>query len=193
MKAGKKMLRADMVRIGVMGALLALTAGCITDRGEVDIASSSAAARANDTIKVTAGPCLGFCPSYSVTVTPDGSGLLVPTRSLLLPGRNMAVPGPTRFTVTVAQYRKLRASLAAFRPTTGQSKRIGHGENCVRFATDMPGYEIEWTRQGAGKTELNFQSGCLDARYTRLRAALSAMPKVLEIEPMLKPKTPVKG
>lgn len=187
MMSGKMMLRAGVLRIGVMGAVLALTAGCVTDRGEETLSSSgSVAARANDTIKVSAGPCFGFCPSYSVTVTPDGSGLLVPIR-------NTSVPGPTRFTVTSAQYRKLRASLASYRPATGQSKRIGHGENCERFATDMPGYAVEWTREGAGKTELDFQSGCFDARYAKLRAALKAMPKVLEVEAMLKPKTPVKG
>lgn len=181
------MMTGKMLRIGAMGALLMLTAGCITDRGEEDIASSgSAAARANDTIKVSAGPCFGFCPSYSVTVTADGSGLLVPVR-------NTSVPGPTRFTVTTAQYRKLRASLAAFRPATGQSKRIGQGENCERFATDMPGYDIEWAREGADKTELDFQSGCFDARYAKLRSALSAMPRLLEIEAMLKPKAQVKG
>lgn len=182
MMAGKMVLRTAMV-----SALLALTAGCVNDRGEETLSSSgSVAARANDAIKVSAGPCFGLCPSYSVTVTPDGSGLLVPDR-------NTSVPGPTRFTVTNAQYRKLRASLAAFRPATGQSKRIGHGENCERFATDMPGYAIEWTREGGGKAALDFQSGCFDARYAKLRAALSAMPKLLEIEAMLKAKTPVKG
>jgi hypothetical protein len=176
------------LRAGMMAGMIVLTAACVTDRGEEeDIASgSSAAARANDAIKVTAGPCFGLCPSYSVTVTPDGSGLLVPER-------NTAVPGPTRFTVTTAQYRRLRASLAAFRPATGQEKRIGHGENCERFATDMPGYKVEWTRQGADKTELEFQSGCRDTRYARLRAALSAMPALLEIEAMLKPGNSVKG
>src|SRR3546814_7800823 len=55
-------------------------------------------------------------------------------------------PGPTRFTVTPAQYRRFRAALAQFRPAQGTVRRIGQGENCVRFATDMPGYVIEWTR-----------------------------------------------
>ncbi len=174
------------VRAALAGACLALTAGCITDRGGDDIASGSGvAARAGDSIRITAGPCFGFCPSYSVLVTPDGSGLLEPRR-------NTAVPGPTRFTVTVATYRKLRASLAAFRPATGQEKRIDHQENCTRFATDMPGYEIEWTRKGADKTELRFQSGCGDARYAKLKAALRAMPKLLDIEPMLKATNPTR-
>ena len=136
---------------------------------------------AGDTISIAAGPCFGACPVYSVTVTPDGSGLLEPRRFA-------AVPGDTRFTVTASQYRRLRASLADFRPVAGEARRIGHGENCDRFATDMPGYAIIWRRSGQKAASLDFQSGCMDARYDRLRAALAAMPGTLQIEPMLKSK-----
>ncbi|MEJ7925593.1 DUF6438 domain-containing protein [Sphingobium sp. AN641] len=132
-----------------------------------------------DTISIAAGPCFGVCPSYSVTVTPDGSGLLEPRK-------NTAVPGPTRFTVTAAQYRRLRAALAPFRPATGTAKRIGGKEHCTRFATDMPTYKIAWDQAGASRTQLDFQSGCQDARYARLRAALVATPRTLDIAPMLK-------
>lgn len=134
-----------------------------------------------DTISISAGPCFGVCPVYRVTVTPDGSGLLEPRRFT-------AVPGDTRFTVTPSQYRRLRASLAVFRPMAGEERRIGHGENCDRFATDMPSYAIIWRRSGQKAATLDFQSGCMDARYARLRAALAAMPGTLQIEPMLKSK-----
>ena len=164
------------------GALLLI--GCAGTGAEGDSDVATGLAPLGDTIRFAAGPCFGACPSYSVTVTPEGSGLLVPERFT-------AVPGPTRFTVTPAQYRRLRASLAPFRPATGTRKRIAHGENCERFATDMPGYDIEWTRKDVDKTELDFQSGCHDAKYTRLRDAIAAVPKLLQIEAML--KIPPKG
>ena len=137
-------------------------------------------ASAGDTIRFSAGPCFGSCPIYSLRVTPDGSGLLEPERFT-------AVPGATRFTVTRTQYRRFRAALTQFRPAAGTVRRIGHGENCTRFATDMPGYTIEWTRGGLPPTRLEFQSGCLDPAYGKLRATVAAIPRMLDIAPMVKP------
>jgi hypothetical protein len=134
---------------------------------------------AGDTIRFVAGPCFGFCPSYAITVEPDGSAVLIPER-------NTSVPGETRLTVTPLQYRKLRDSFTPFRPVTGTTRKIAQGENCDHAATDMSNYQIVWTRQGQKKTELDFYAGCFDARYARLRAAVQAVPKTLDIEKMLK-------
>jgi hypothetical protein len=169
------------MRAIMMSALAALSAsvlatGCVETRPELEKPVA-----AGDTIHFSAGPCFGVCPSYSLTVTPDGSGLLEP-------GRFTAVPGPTRFTVSAAQYRQLRAALMPFRPSTGTQKRIAHGENCTRFATDMPEYVIEWTRDAAKPTRLDYQSGCMDPRYAKLRTTIGALPRMLGVEAMVKPK-----
>lgn len=132
-----------------------------------------------DTIRFSAGPCFGFCPAYSIVVKPNGSAVLYPQK-------NTAVPGETRLTVTRAQYARLRQSFAPFRPLTGKSKKLGTHDDCKLIATDHPGYEIEWTREGQDKTELNFYSGCHDAKYAKLRAAIAGVPKLLDIEAMLK-------
>ncbi|MFK4793420.1 DUF6438 domain-containing protein [Sphingobium sp. ZW T5_29] len=153
----------------------ALLSGCATDKAELEKPVA-----VGDTIRFSAGPCFGVCPAYTLSVTPDGSGLLEPERFT-------AVPGPTRFTVTPAQYRRFRAALNQFRPPAGTAKRIGHGENCVRFATDMAGYRFEWVRGDTPPTRLEFQSGCMDATYGKLRATISAIPRMLQIEPMVKP------
>ena len=159
-------------------AVAALLAGCATVKD-----GSPAPAPGADTIRFSAGPCFGFCPVYSVTVKPDGA-------SLLTPERNTAVPGETRFTVAPSQYRRLRESVAAFRPKTGSEMRIGPGENCERVATDLPEYRIVWTQQGQDDTQLSFYSGCFDERYAPLRAAIAALPQLLEIEAMLKAPAP---
>lgn len=153
----------------------ALLAGCAAERTELEQPVA-----AGDTIRFSAGPCFGACPSYSLRVTPDGSGLLEPERFT-------AVPGATRFTVTPLQYRKLRMALTQFRPPAGTVKRIAHGENCTRFATDMPGYTIEWTRADTEPTRLEFQSGCMDPVYGKLRATIAAIPKMLDVDAMVKP------
>lgn len=152
-----------------------LLAGCVREKAELEPPRS-----VGDTISFSAGPCFGVCPSYKLQVTPDGSGLIEPERFT-------AVPGPTRFTVTPRQYRRLRAALAPYRPPSGTVKRITHGENCARFATDMPGYVIEWKRGAAKPTRLEFQSGCMDARYGRLRTTISSIPKLLDVQAMVKP------
>lgn len=164
--------------MSLMGA--ALLAGCAGDTPELEKPVA-----AGDTIRFSAGPCFGACPRYSLRVTPDGSGLIEPERFT-------AVPGPTRFTVSRAQYRRFRAALAPFRPASGTVRRIAQGENCTRFATDMPGYVLEWTRGEAPPTRLEFQSGCMDASYGRLRATIASIPKMLDIAAMVKP-TPIGG
>lgn len=156
-------------------AAAAVLAGCATQQAELE-----KPLRAGDTIRFSAGPCFGICPSYTLRVTPDGSGLIEPERYT-------AVPGPTRFTVTPAQYRRFHSTLAQFRPAPGTTRRIAHGENCDRFATDMPTYRIEWTRGDEAPTRLEYQSGCMDARYGRLRATIASVPRMLGLEAMLKP------
>lgn len=159
----------------MIAASALLLAGCATADTELESPKAP-----GETIRFTAGRCFGACPAYSLRVTPDGSGLLEPEKFT-------AVPGLTRFTVTPLQYRKLRASLAPYRPETGTEKRIAHDENCASFATDMPNYTVEWTGGMVGKfSRLDFQSGCMDPRYGRLRVAIAAIPKLLEIENMLK-------
>lgn len=162
-----------MVRIAAAGLAMAVLAGCATSSG-----ADKPVAKA-DTIRFSAGPCFGVCPTYSVTVDPKGSGVLIPQK-------NTAVPGETRFAVTPLQYKRLRDAFAPFRPVTGKEKRIAQGENCERAATDMPGYTIVWMRAGQDKTVLNFYSGCFDPRYAKLRAAVQSVPKILDIEKMLK-------
>jgi hypothetical protein len=168
-----------MVRTLLAGLSIMALAACATAHPTGKPPAKPKPVAMADTIRFSAGPCFGFCPSYSVTVAPNGSAVLIPER-------NTAVPGETRFTVTADQYRRLRSAFAPFRPATGTEKRIAHGENCERAATDMPAYEIVWIREGKDKTELDFYSGCFDARYAKLRTAVASVPKILDIEKMLK-------
>ena len=157
-------------------ALITLAlAGCATAPG----AAPSAAM--GETIRFSAGRCFGACPVYSVTVEPDGSGVLIPEKYT-------SVPGETRFTVTPQQYRRLRDSLAPFRPATGTERKIGPGDkDCQRMATDMPGYQIRWQRRDQERTQLDYYGGCHDPQHARLRSAIAAVPRLLDIEKMLTP------
>jgi len=159
----------------MLPAVMAL-AGCATPEGALEPPRAP-----GDVIRFSASRCFGVCPAYKVQVSPDGSAVLQPERFT-------SVPGETRFTITPAQYRKLVGTLAPYRPETGTTRRIANGQNCDRFATDMPGYSVEWGRPGRTATRLEFQSGCMDARYGRLRVAIASVPKILDVERMLNPK-----
>jgi hypothetical protein len=165
-----------MNRKTMVASLMLLLAGCAAREDGLEPPRAP-----GDVIRFTAGRCFGACPAYTLQVSPDGSGLLEPERFT-------AVPGPTRFTVTAAQYRRLVATLGPHRPAAGTTRRIAQGAECDRFATDMPGYSIEWTRPGQPTTRLDYQSGCMDARHGKLRVAIAAVPKVLDVQTMLNPK-----
>lgn len=163
------------MRAIIVMAIAATLGGCATTGQSPQPPAKS------DTIRFSAGRCFGACPVYSVTVEPDGSGVLVPEKFT-------SVPGETRFTVTPLQYRRLRDSLAPFRPAPGTEKRIGPGDpSCKRMATDHPGYQIVWTRKPQKPTRLDYYGGCHDPQHSRLRAAIAAIPKMLDIEKMLTP------
>ena len=165
-----------MTTKNMMAAGLILLAGCTMEREGLEPPKAP-----GDVIRFTAGRCFGACPTYTVEVSPDGSGLLEPER-------NTSVPGATRFTLSSAQYRRLVTTLAPHRPPSGTTQRIAHGENCETFATDLPAYKVEWSRPGQESTKLEFQSGCMDARYGKLRVAIASVPKILDVERMLNPR-----
>jgi hypothetical protein len=162
------------MRALMITGLLAALSGCATT------AEPTPPAKA-DTIRFAAGRCFGACPSYSVIIEPDGSGVLYPEKYT-------SVPGETRFTVTPAQYRRLRDTLAPFRPPVGTQRKIAPGEpSCKIAATDMSNYQIVWTRVPQKPTQLDFYGGCHDPQHKRLRAAIATVPKLLGIEKMLTP------
>lgn len=162
------------IKIWVAAGLLALT-GCMAEQEGLEPPKAP-----GDVIRFTAGRCFGACPAYTVQVSPDGAGLLTPERFT-------SVPGPTRFTISRVQYRKLLATLAPHRPAAGTVQKIDQ-KSCTRFATDMPGYSVEWSRPGQPATRLDFQSGCMDPRYGKLRVAIASVPKILDVQHMLNPK-----
>ncbi len=162
------------IKYWVAAALFALT-GCMAEQEGLEPPKAP-----GDVIRFTAGRCFGACPAYTVQVSPDGSGLLTPERFT-------SVPGPTRFTLTRVQYRKLLTTLAPYRPAAGTTQRIDQ-KSCTRFATDMPSYSVEWTRPGQAPTRLDYQSGCMDPEYGKLRVAIASIPKTLDVQHMLNPK-----
>lgn len=157
---------------GVLAALAAL-GGCAslpaTSAAPVSTPASTSTPAA-ETIGYSVGPCFGFCPVYSVTVTPDGVVTFHGERHSAALGQHVRQTSP-------ATYRVMAEALAAYRPASGTDERTA----CDAQATDMSDYRISWTAADGATTLLRHNLGCRSDRNERLNAVLRALPEQLGI------------
>lgn len=129
-----------------------MLAGC-AHYGAADSAPQGEAVSqaAGPAISLELSPCFGFCPTFAITVEPDGEGIYDGTRFV-------KTEGERRFTVSPQDYAAFRDRLADFRPA--KSVRYDY-ENCDGpVATDHPSVKVSWT-QADGETQvLDWYMGC---------------------------------
>lgn len=133
---------------------------------------------AAETIAVSVGPCFGFCPVYSVAVSPAGTVTFTGERHTAALGVKTREAGP-------ASYRALAAALAAYRPATGTTADT----QCDTRISDQSHTRITWTAPDAGVTTLQHDKGCRSAANDRLNALLQDLPARLGIEPWTRQTT----
>ncbi len=102
-----------------------------------------------ETITVAVGPCFGFCPVYTVTITPDGLIRFNGQRHTALLGEQTRAAGK-------ASYRMLARDLAAFRLRSGTEAVV----DCTAAVSDTPPLTVTWADAAGGKTTATVQSGC---------------------------------
>ena len=133
-----------MIRLVPICALPLALAACVTpgDAG-TDLTES--------TIEYSIGPCFGFCPSFALSISPEGEGSYE--------GRAfVANRGKADFTATDVEYRAFAQRLAPFRPD--RSVKYDY-ENCDGpVATDSPSVTITWRNPGEPPVTLNWYMGC---------------------------------
>jgi len=127
---------------------------------------------APESITYRAGPCMGGCPIYTVTVRSDGSATFEGINFTTVRGRR-------EFRVTPRQYRAFAAWLAPIRPARG-SIDYNSSQLCRTMATDMPSAAVTWNGR-RGEQRLNYYYGCDMARYRALAQRLSHAPDRLPI------------
>ena len=123
-------------------------------------------------ITYATGPCFGFCPVYTVTVSADGTGRF---NGAL----NTSAKGPRDFKVSPAQFKAFADALAPWRPVG--DRRIAPGEpGCKQPATDLPSVTVDW--KGAGPAgSLYFYYGCGREAPKGMANALGHAPDALPI------------
>jgi hypothetical protein len=139
---------------------------------------ASSPAVATDDIKVSVGPCFGFCPVYEVTVSADGT--------IAFEGvRHTAVLGERRRRTGAGTYRALETALAAYRPARGTTANV----ECDAAISDTSPYKIEWIEPDGTRTVATHQSRCPSGPGHELDQVLGKIPDQLGIAPWARQTT----
>ena len=123
-----------------------------------------------ETISYTVGPCFGFCPVYSLKISPAGHVAYVGERHTTVLGAKEREAGEKA-------YADAAKALAAFRPANGTTADT----QCEQRRTDAQHYDVTWTKPDGTKTVLQHDRGCMSAKNNELNKVLDAMPAQLGV------------
>ena len=120
-------------QLAVILSSLSFTACAPTSTG----ISPSAGPAAAETITLSVGPCFGFCPVYTVSISPAGA--------VGFNGeRHTAVLGEKTRMVDAETYRKIARQLAPFRPSEGDEVAV----ECSAAVSDTSPFTVTWIDAG---------------------------------------------
>lgn len=132
-----------------------------------------------ESVTYSTQPCFGFCPVYSVTMTPEGEGRFEGRR-------HTAVTGERRFTVDRETAERFIEHLGAVKPAEGDRRIEMQSTDCGIAPTDMPSIDVRWeANTGAAPQSLHLYLGCRSPEAERVRAVLTAAPALLPIEGLI--------
>ncbi len=143
-------MRGTQILAVVLGTGLLI---CCTPRVQSGAPTPPAppAEAALEEIRISRGPCFGFCPVYSLAVTPGG-------RVDFKGERHTAVLGARSRPAGREAYEHMRSALAPLRPRTGEAAEFA----CNVAVSDMSSLTLEWIAVDGTRTALAYGMGCRD-------------------------------
>ncbi|WP_237449726.1 DUF6438 domain-containing protein [Novosphingobium silvae] len=135
-------------------------------------------ARPREEIRISRGPCFGFCPVYRIAVTPAG-------RVDFEGERHTAVLGPRSHSAGRDAYEAVRRALAPVRPATGTERAVP----CPGAATDMSSLTVEWISADGTRTALTHRMGCRDAGAAQVERTVDEQLRRLGVDGWAAQKT----
>lgn len=151
---------------------------CCTPRMQPGAQQPPLSVRPGEEIRLSRGPCFGFCPVYTLAVTPAG-------RVDFEGKRHTAVLGPRSHSVGRGVYREVRRALAPLRPATGSQREAP----CPAAATDMAVLTIEWIAADGTRTALTHRMGCRDPAGAAIERTVEDQLRRLEVDAWAAQKT----
>lgn len=148
---------------------------CCTPR----VQSGALPTPAKEEIRLSRGPCFGFCPVYTLAVTPAG-------RVDFKGERHTVVLGPRSHTVGRAGYEDVRRALAPMRPATGSETAFACASE---MPTDTASLTIEWIEADGGRTALTYRLGCRDEAGAAIERTVEEQLRRLEADTWATQKT----
>jgi hypothetical protein len=131
-----------------------------------------------DRITVAVGPCFGFCPVYSASVTPKGA--------VRFDGqRHTAVLGERTRSIGIGGYRSLARDLSSFRPASGTTAAL----ECTAAVSDVSQYTVTWIDAAGTSTTVTAPSRCSGGPGKALVELLQGMPDRLGVADWAKQTT----
>lgn len=151
----------------VLAAVTAVAlSGCAASLAQRPPTSTS-----TETIMVSRGPCFGFCPVYTLGVTPAGL-------TTFDGARHTAMLGPQTRDAGRDGYARVAHALAPFRPDTGTTSDT----RCETRISDQQLFTVTWTSLDGRITTLNHDRGCRSAANDALNQVLDAVPGALGVD-----------
>lgn len=129
-------------------------------------------------IRISRGPCFGFCPVYTVAVTPAG-------RVDFTGERHTATLGPRSRPAGPAAYEALRNAFASYRPQSGREEELA----CVPTPTDMSILTVEWIAANGNRTALTYRMGCRQPAGQQMERLVEEQLRGLGVEEWAAQKT----
>ncbi|WP_235037730.1 MULTISPECIES: DUF6438 domain-containing protein [unclassified Novosphingobium] len=151
---------------------------CCTPRVQSGAPTPPVAAQGGEEIRISRGPCFGFCPVYTLAVTPAG-------RVDFNGERHTAVLGQRAHSVGRRTYKEVRRALAPLRPETGSETEFA----CKVAVSDMSRVTLEWIAADGTRTALNYDMGCRDPEGSAIMRTVEEQLRKLEVEEWAAQKT----
>lgn len=168
------------MRLGIFRCTTIMTtlllAACVTNSQEPR--TVSAEQPGGETIRLSVGPCFGFCPVYDASVTPDGRIFFDGKRHTAVLGKRSLQGGP-------ALYRELAKELLPYRPTTAAETAI----DCSAAVSDTSTFTVTWTDMEGAARSAKVESGCPGGPGAVLVKTLRTMPMRLGVADWAKQTT----
>jgi len=168
-------MRAIFVAAVVLGTGLLI---CCTPRVQSGAPTLPATAQRGEEIRISRGPCFGFCPVYTLAVTPAG-------RVDFKGERHTAVLGQRAHSVGRAKYEDMRRALAPLRPETGVETEFV----CKVAVSDMSQLTLEWIAADGMRTALTYGMGCRDPEGAAIMRTVEEQLRKLEVAEWAAQKT----
>lgn len=151
--------------------LMAATASLVSCAAQHARPDSQAPSNRLASIRVSVGPCFGFCPVYSVSIGPDSEVTFSGERNTTVLGDRQRRADPKLFA-------HVAASLEPFRPAEAASGRVA----CDAAISDTSTYTITWIAADGRRTVATHQSGCTGGPGKELDQILRALPRELGVD-----------